>query len=148
MKKVIVLAIGLLLVLSTAVLAGDIEMAKRYGVKDETPAVSQEAELLPMGIPVLRLQLRDVKTIYVEAFADQAQVRELGPSFINTEKGNEGDKAQVKELGPSFINVEKGGDGDRAQVKELGPSFINVENGGGDRAQVKELGPSFINVEK
>lgn len=137
MKGTTVVIFALVLVLSIPVFAGDIEIAKRYGVKGETPTVSNEAGVLPAGTQLLPGQLRAIESLLPVTFMDTAQVRELGPSFVNVENGG-GIAAQVKELGPSFVNVENGG-GITAQVKELGPSFINIENGGGGiTAQVKK----------
>jgi hypothetical protein len=137
MKCTTVVIIGLILVLSTPVFTGDIEIAKRYGVKDETPTASKEAAILQAGTFTLPGQLQAIKDLLPGGFMDTPQVRELGPSFVNVENGG-GSTAQVKELGPSFVNVENGG-GSTVQVKELGPSFINVENGGGgSTARVKE----------
>ena len=149
MKCTTVVIIGLILVFSTPVFSGDIEIAKRYGVIDETPAASKEAAVLQAGTFNLPGQLQAIKILLPGGFMDTPQVRELGPSFINVEPADGGSTAQVKELGPSFINVEPADGGSTAQVKELGPSFVNVEKGdGGSTAQVKELGPSFVNVEK
>ena len=136
MKCTTVVIIGLILVFSTPVFSGDIEIAKRYGVKNETPAASKEAAVLQAGTFTLPGQIQAFKILLPGEFMDTPQVRELGPSFVNVENGG-GSTAQVKELGPSFVNVENGG-GSTAQVKELGPSFVNVEKGGGSTARVKE----------
>ena len=118
MKCTTVVIISLILVLSTPVFSGDIEIAKRYGVKDETPAASKEAAVLQTGTFTLPGQLQAINILLPGGFMDTPQVRELGPSFVNPEPGGGGCTAQVKELGPSFVNVEPGGGGCTARVKE------------------------------
>ena len=96
MKCTTVFIIGLILVLSTPVFSSDIEIAKRYGVKDEIPAASIEAAELHAGTFTLPGQLQAVKILLPGEFMDTSQVRELGPSFINVENGG-GSTARVKQ---------------------------------------------------